>query len=232
MFKGKQEAAMLRGVKSLNYAVSTDAFVNGKPVRTTSGLFDYAMFPIKYFDAGNMPSAVTASSSGINGVAFKAWLDNLIHKTKAFRQKSANALTYLVSQDFLSYIHNQVAMIGSHTGGNVTGVIFTKTPGTELSMYLESWDYESPYGTVKFVHEPAFDTMPTLPVPQFIFGSNVNPRRLLLAVDPANMKRVTMRSDQILGNIQESDRDGFMEGMRGEHGFKFRFPKNFTVIKY
>jgi hypothetical protein len=78
MYKRKKEAAYLFGVKSETFATSAnDQFVNGKPVRTTSGLLDYGMYPIKYFKS-SMPSIPTTSAIGNNGVVLLNWLNKLL----------------------------------------------------------------------------------------------------------------------------------------------------------
>jgi hypothetical protein len=228
LFKAKQEAAGLFGIKYETYAVSDDGFENGKPVRATSGLLDYAMYPMKYFKT-ELPAYITAGSND-GGVEYLTWLNDLIAKAAAFRQKGARNLTFLVSQDFLNYMNRQNAFIGSQQGGNITGGIWTAHTPSKLTYGLKIYEYSSPEGSVNFIHEPMLDNQPSLPVPNFIFGKNVNPRKLMLSIDTANIRRHTLRGDKIMGNLQENDRDGFLEGMRGEHGFSVRFPRNNTLI--
>jgi hypothetical protein len=228
LFKAKQEAAGLWGIKYETAAVSEDGFVNGKPARATSGLMDYAMYPIKYFKT-ELPAYI-GSSDTQGGIDFLKWINDLIAKAAAFRHKGARNLSFLVSRDFLNYISQQNALIGSHTAGNITGGIWTREKPSEMNFGLNIYKYESPDGTVNFVHEPMLDNTPSLPIPNFLFGEQVNPRKLMLSIDTANIRRRTLRGDSIEGNLQERDRDGFLEGMRGEHGFMVRFPKNNTLI--
>ena len=67
-------------------------------------------------------------------------------------------------------------------------------------------------------------------VPAHLFANGLNPREMLMVLDKAYIKQVTLRPDKIYGNIQDIGQDAFEEAMRGEHSLKLRFPRNHAII--
>ena len=232
MYKQGQEAAFLMGIKYRGIATNTnDPLVDGQEVRATGGLLDYALYPIKYMRA-TMPTV--GGSEAYAGEKLMKFIDDLLDSLTAFRQKGAKSFNFLVPQNVLRKLSvlnalyygspiTSTTIAGAHTMQN--------KPSGSISFGFKEFSYEGVNGTVNFIHEPLFDLLPYLPVPYHIYKANLNPRNMMLHIDTANLKKVTFRPDRIFGNIQEHDRDGFLEYMMGEHGFKCRFPRNHAIIK-
>lgn len=233
IYKNKIAAALMFGAQS--FKMSSD----GMPQRTMSGIFDYGLFPIRY-----MRKHLPDISSGTPvGRQLTTWLDSIAHALNAFRQDGSDAHTCVTSSYVIQRLREWAAYIGTMQG-NVFGATFTTPPPSSASLFLDIVEYKSNNGTLRFVEDPALNFMPRFPkstnsatagsarggAPIHLFSSGLNPRNLILAVDKAHIEFLTLRSDQIHGNIQSPGKDMFQEAMRGEHSMRLRFPRNHAVI--
>ena len=229
LYKQQRESAMLWGVKGETVAVSTDnGFLSGQPVRAMGGLMDQALFPITFL---KKPLASGSYGGTTNQtLAFVRWIDDLTDRLSAFRHRSERGFTFLVSEKFLRRLNIYARTIQAtkeFMGGEV-GLVEER----DLNFGLKIHTFQAANGSmVKFIHEPALDLMTGFPVPYWKFGkANVSPRDILILIDTANIRNVTLRPDRIEGNVQDRGQDAFMEGMRGEHSFQLRYPKNHAII--
>lgn len=229
LYKQKRESAMLWGVKGETVAISTDnGFLSGQPVRAMGGLMDQALFPITFL---KKPLASGSYSGGVNDtLAFVQWIDDLTDRLSAFRHRSESGFTFLVSEKFLRRLNiyaRKIQATKELMGGEV-GLV----EQSALNFGLKIHTFQAANGAmVKFIHEPALDLMTGFPVPYWKFGkADVSPRDILISIDTANIRNVTLRPDRIEGNVQDRGQDAFMEGMRGEHSFQLRYPKNHAII--
>ena len=234
-YKKNKDSTYLNGIGYETIAVSNDRAVAGQPVRATSGLFDYAKFPIRYFSMAWPSLANMAATDAIAGLALARFMEQLADYCTAFRSREASKnLTFLVGRDIyrdLARMNAYYASAWNASGNLLGGNVQVNQPG-QMSFGLEVYSYKVGNVTLNFVHNPSFDITPNIPIPAWIWGVNgVNPRKMMLLIDPPNMKEKVLRPDRIIGNIQDNDQDGFLEGIRGESGFQARYPKNFAVIR-
>lgn len=232
LYKGMKESAYLFGVKgetAVTGATNNSTFMTGQPARTLGGLLDYALFPITYMKKA-LGAATFAGTATTQADTLMGWLDDIADSLSAFRTNSAKDFTFLVSKNFLRRLIPYTRTIMS-SGAVMGGQIQIAKPSA-LSFGLEIYSFVSAAGvTIKFIHEPALDQLPTFPVPYWLFGAaGLNPRDVLISIDTNNIKQVICRPDRIYGNIQEIGQDAFMEGMRGESSFILRYPKNHAII--
>ncbi len=233
-YKQRITAAMMFGRQSITYDSE------GMPKRTMSGIFDYELFPIRYLRSP-IPSI---QSETFQGSAFSNWLNDLAYALNSFKQKGSNTITFLASQDVINQVYNWITYVGT-LQGNILGALNQQSPpASSATMGLRVTRFTTNYGDVSFVHEPALDYMPKLSkstesttagsgrggAPSHLFANGLNPRKVLLAVDKAHIKFLTLRGDKIHGNIQDPGQDAFLEAMRGEHSMKLRFPCNHAVV--
>ena len=231
IYKGMKESAFLFGVKSENVvtgATNNSTFMTGQPVRTLGGLMDYALFPINFMKKSF--TTPTYSDNAATLATFIGWFDDIADRLTSFRHNSAQDFTFLVSKQFLRKL---IPFTRAYTASSVMmgGQVQVAKP-SQLTFGLEIFSFVTSSGsTIKFIHEPSLDTLPSLPVPYWLFGAtNLNPRDVLISIDTNNIKQVLCRPDRIYGNIQEIGQDAFMEGMRGESSFILRYPKNHSII--
>lgn len=234
LYKKQMQAAFMYGIKGetvvsgFNDSNYTNNFVKGQPIRTTGGLMDYALHPIRYM---RMPLPnVTWSSTLAEYSKFIEWLDRLADSLAAFRQQGTKSLTFLCSQNFCNKLNRYTRLI-TNEGAIMGGAVQLQKP-SQLSFGLQYYQYESSSGIlVKFIHDPGMDNTPSINVPKCIFGQiQIPPRDLLISIDPQNMRRMVLRPDKIYGNIQDPGQDAFLEAMRGESGFQLRFPQNHAIV--
>ena len=232
IYKKRMQAAFQLGIKYETIAThSTNGFVAGQPVRATSGMMDYAMFPIRH-----IKKPLVASGWNVSNVAtFINWMETLGDNLAAFRQAEKKTLTFTVSQKFINRLNTHVrTMLGNTTGGvnPYMGGMITLNAPSAISFGLEYYEYKTSSGVVmRFIHDPGLDNTPSFRVPHWIYGqSSISPRDLLFSIDPKNMKRFVLRPDKIYGNIQDIGQDAFLEAMRGESGFMLRFPQNHAIV--
>lgn len=231
LYKGMKESAFLFGIKgevSVTSATTNNSFMTGQPARQLGGLMDYALFPITYMKkalgSGSYTSPDTPNAN------FITWLDDICDRLNAFKYNGSKDLTFLVSKNFLRRLIPYTRTISNN--GNIMGGQVQIAKPTQLSFGLELYTFVSASGAnVKFIHEPALDTLPHFPVPYWMFGTaNVSPRDIMISIDTNNIKQVVCRPDRIYGNIQDIGQDAFMEGMRGESSFILRYPKNHAIV--
>jgi len=230
IYKQKISGALLRGVQSEVMDATT-----GKPKRTMSGILDYSMFPIRY-----MKESLPSATADTTGVLLSTWLDSIVYSMQAFKQSGgSSSYTVLCSQKVLNTLAKANSYIGTGNNHMLNGGIFTVSPPSKMTIGLRVFEYESIYGTIRFIHEPSFDMMPVLKsstataggVPKHLFGAGgLNPRNILMVLDKAYIKKLTLRPDKIYGNIQDIGQDAFEEAMRGEHSLQLRFPRNHAII--
>ena len=234
MYKQKIDTALVYGQKS--FRMSSD----GMPIRKTAGLLDYGTFPIRYMKA-SIPTASDVASETIAGAAFQTWIDTLAYSLNAYKQGDGDSHTLLCSRDMKINISNFFKYIGSKDAGpNVIGSVYERIPAGSSNLNIPVDEVRTDYGTLRFVESPTLNYMPTFlraasdgthaGLPRHLFSASVNPRKVLIALDKANMTLATLRADKIEGNIQSPGADVVQEGMIGEHMFKIRFPRNFAFI--
>ncbi|MDX9803191.1 MAG: hypothetical protein RBS96_04100 [Dehalococcoidales bacterium] len=231
LYKGMKESAFLFGIKgevAVTSATTNDSFMVGQPARQLGGLLDYALFPITYMKKALGTGSYT--DPGIPNANFITWLDDICDRLNAFKYNGSKDLTFLVSKNFLRRLIPYTRTISNN--GNIMGGQVQIAKPTQLSFGLELYTFVSASGAnVKFIHEPALDTLPHFPVPYWMFGTaNVSPRDIMISIDTNNIKQVVCRPDRIYGNIQDIGQDAFMEGMRGESSFILRYPKNHAIV--
>lgn len=234
-YKKRQENAFLYGVEYQTVAASNDAAVAGQPVRALSGLFDYSKFPIRYLSMPFPNLANMAATDTIAGQALFRFMKILAETLTSFRSRdAAKTLTLLAGKDIiddLSMFNAYYASAWNVSGNLMGGNVQIQQPSV-MTFGLDVYSYKVGNTTLNFVHTPAFDLATRMPIPTWIYGVNgLNPRKMLLLLDTANMRKAVLRPDVILGNVQEADRDGYLEGMRGECSLKVRMPKNYAVIR-
>ena len=231
LYKGMKESAFLFGIKgevAVTSATTNNSFMVGQPARQLGGLMDYALFPITYMKKAL--STGSYSNPEIPNANFITWLDDICDRLNAFKYNGSKDLTFLVSKNFLRRLIPYTRTIAN--SGNIMGGQVQIAKPTQLSFGLELYTFVSASGAnVKFIHEPALDTLPHFPVPYWMFGTaNVSPRDIMISIDTNNIKQVVCRPDRIYGNIQDIGQDAFMEGMRGESSFILRYPKNHAIV--
>ena len=231
LYKGQKESAFLFGVKGetiVTGSTSGGAFMQNQPARQLGGMLDYALFPITYL---KKPLLSGSYSNTVNlNVPFITWIDELADRLLAFRHGGDKNLTFLVSKNFLRRLIPYTRTI-TNQGEIMGGQVQIAKPST-LSFGLEIYTFVSASGAnINFIHEPSLDSLPSFPVPYWIFGeSSVSPRDILISVDTQNIKQVICRPDRIYGNIQDIGQDAFLEAMRGESSFILRYPKNHAIV--
>ena len=234
LYKKQLQAALMYGIKSETIAVhSTNGFMSGQPVRSTSGLMDYAMFPIRHI---KKPLAGLGwNASYADAVKLIAWLEEIGDNLAAFREGDQKTITFMTPQNFINKLNMHMrAILGNTTNGVnavMGGMITRQAPGA-ISLELEHYEYITQTGVkLIFIHDPSMDYTPSINVPHWIYGQSTLPMRdVLIAIDPKNMKRKVLRADKIYGNIQDPGQDAFLEGIRGECGFMLRFPQNHAFV--
>lgn len=232
LYKAQIAAAMLYGKAGITYDTT-----NGLPTRTMSGILDYEAFPIRYFRSG-IPAVATGT---VNGSVFRDWVNQVTYSLNAYRQDGSDAHTVLVCRDMLNAVSDWLTFISS-TSSNVLGGYASSQapPSGSVTLGLEITEVRGNYGTLRFVHEPALDYLPVLKagsttsrtggVPEWMFSTGLNPRKVMIALDKAYIDFMTLRPDKIYGNIQDLGQDMFQEAIRGEHALRLRFPRNHAVI--
>lgn len=235
IYKGRKESSFLFGVKGETIATSTEdasqsAFITGQPVRSVGGLLDYALFPINYM---RLPLPVMDPDAAfmipVSGLI--SWMDNLADRLATPKNSTAaQAFVFLCSRNFLRRLTPWTRVFTANAN-MMGGQVQLAKPST-LTFGLEVYSFESSAGhTLRFIHEPSLDVMPTFPVPFWLFGTgSLNPRDVLISIDTNNIKQVITRPDRIYGNIQLPGQDAFLEGMRGEASFMLRYPRNHAII--
>lgn len=231
LYKGMKESAFLFGVKgetTVTGATLKSTFMTGQPIRQLGGMLDYSLFPITYLKKALGPGSYTSPDNP--NANFITWLDELCDRLTAFKYNGSKDLTFLVSKNFLRRLIPYTRTITNN--GNIMGGQVQIAKPTQLTFGLEIYNFVSASGAnVKFVHEPALDTLPHFPVPYWVFGaSSISPRDVLISIDTNNIKQVICRPDRIYGNIQDPGQDAFMEAMRGESSFILRYPKNHAIV--
>ena len=230
IYKKRMQGTFMYGVKgeTVANAVSGNygAFVTGQPMRATGGLMDYAMFPIRHIKAPLQGVAWNNSAAD----RLIDWLDKLAENLAAFRQQGTKSLTFLCSQNFVNRLNRLVR--GTTSNSLIMGGAVQLQAPSQLSFGLQYYEFVASSGVlVKFIHDPGMDNTPSIKVPYWIYGQQaLSPRDLLISIDPQNMKRVVLRPDKIHGNVQDIGQDAFMEAIRGESGFKLRFPQNHAIV--
>ena len=231
LYKGMKESAFLFGIKgevAVASATTNSSFMVGQPARQLGGLLDYALFPITYMKKALGAGSYTSPNDP--NANFIIWLDDICDRLNAFKYNGSKDLTFLVSKNFLRRLIPYTRTITNN--GNIMGGQVQIAKPTQLSFGLELYTFVSASGAnVKFIHEPALDTLPHFPVPYWMFGTaSVSPRDIMISIDTNNIKQVVCRPDRIYGNIQDIGQDAFMEGMRGESSFILRYPKNHAIV--
>lgn len=231
IYKKRMQGTFMYGVKGETIAAVSGTgyapFVNGQPVRATGGLMDYAMFPIRHIKAPLADPGWNVASTG----TFITWLDRLADNLAAYRQEGTKSLTFLCSQHFCNRLNHLVRALTAN-GLLMGGAVQMQAP-SQLSFGLPYYEFMSGSGVlVKFIHDPGMDNTPSIQLPYWIYGpaSKISPRDLLISIDAKNMSRVVLRPDKIHGNVQDIGQDAFMEAIRGESGFKLRFPMNHAIV--
>lgn len=232
-YKRQIEATLYNGVKAETTAVSSsNAFVNGQPVRQMGGLFDRALFPIRFMKA-EVPSTV-----GAQGNRLRTFIDQLANSINAFKNKGAKDITFMCSGKFKRVLSNLVDQyMGTYVNGETPnsefargGYIQRQAP-TQVTFNLQVDTFITIDGiSVKFIYDKALDYAASLNLPYYLAGGAYGPRDILIALDLANIKRGILRPDQIHGNIQDPGQDAFLEAMRGESTLMLRMPRNHTVV--
>jgi hypothetical protein len=232
-YKRQIEATLYNGVKAETTAVSaSNAFVNGQPVRQMGGLFDRALFPLRFF------RAVVPNTAGTGGESLRKFIDQLANSINAFKNKGAKDITFLCSGKFKRTLSTLVDQyMGTYvSGGNTAGAfarggMIQRQVPSQVTFNLQVDEFVTIDGiTVKFIHDKALDYAPSLNLPYYLSGNAYGPRDVLIALDMANIKRGILRPDQIHGNIQDPGQDAFLEAMRGESTLMVRFPRNHTIV--
>ncbi len=230
-YKQAKEATYLTGIKYVTRATNSgDPLVQDQEVRHTAGLLDYAMYPIRYM---NFKLPEVSASETYAGQKLMNWITDMCESLNSFKQAGSKSNTFLVSKTVLKRLQILNALYtgaGVNTATVLGGHVTVQKPSS-MSFGMPIYQYESEFGTVNFVHEPALDFATSFTIPKWMFGGSLNPRYMALAIDTQNIGELVFRSDKILGNIQEPDRDGHLEGIRGETGFVLKFPKNHAIIK-
>ncbi len=230
-YKRQIEATILNGVKVETTASSTsNAFVNGQPVRQMGGLLDRALFPLRFF------RTVVPSSAGAGGESLRKFIDQLADSINAFKNKGAKDITFLCSGKFKRTLSALVdSYMGTYnastSGAFARGGFIQREAPSVITFGLQVDTFTTIDGiNVKFIHDKALDYMPGLNLPYYLAGGNYGPRDVLIALDLGNIKRGILRPDQIHGNIQDPGQDAFLEAMRGESTLMVRFPRNHTIV--
>lgn len=229
-YKKQIDAAFKYGIKSRQRVLSADnSFMENQEVTSVGGLMDYSLFPIKYVKAP-LAQASMSTDPATAAATLMAYLDNLGNCLAGFRVNNSEAITLLCSQKMLKKL-NPLSRLAMSSAGFMGGNVQITQP-SDLSFGLKIYSYETSDGIkINFLHDPSLDFMPSMPIPYVIFGQATIPGRdVMLMLDRNNMKKLTFRADKIEGDLQDKGQDAVLEGMRGEHSFMLRYPKNFAVI--
>ncbi len=232
-YKRQIEATLHNGIKAETVAVhGGDPFIAGQPVRQMGGLFDRALFPIRYM------KATVPASTGAQGQYLRNFIDKLAETVNAFKNKGAKDITFMCSGKFRRRLSSLVDQyMGTYyggetpTGNHVRGGYIQRQAPTKVTFNLQIDTFVTIDNiTVKFVYDKALDYATSLNLPNYLTGGTYGPRDLLIAIDTMHIKRGILRPDQIHGNIQDPGQDAFLEAMRGESTLMLRMPRNHTIV--
>jgi len=207
---------------------------------TTSGFFDYELFPVTYIkhplpiDASGTVIGTERSAGTPVGMRFKNWIDELCKACQVGKTTGNNTVTtVLVGIDFMNIISTAAALIGT-SDFNVFGVRFEKMPTGNQTLGLDVYAYRGVYGELRFQLLPELSYMSALKVPNFLFPSGRrSPRWTALAIDKTKVSIMTRkgREEKIYGNLQSNDNPFVsIEGISGAHLFKMKDPACQLVI--
>ena len=203
---------------------------------TTSGLFDFEMFPMKYgsFPIPYTPEGMTSADT-IKGNKFKRWMEDFARACNATSVPGTyEGKTVMVGIEFINYLTTMVAAIGSANTYNVFGAQFQMVPASKATFGLDVLEFKTTFGTLRFIHEPALDYITKFKVPRFLFADGkLSPRYTALVLDKNYIEVMThkTRPDRIYGNLQANNQPFMqMEGISGAKLLKLRFPRNFGVF--
>jgi len=220
LYKKDKSNAIMWGKKS--QTMQSD----GKPLRTMSGIFDYELSPIKY-----IKGTLNRYSASNYSEAIKDYLNEIAYSMHAFKPKSGNNVTSMMCSHTMLRALDEVVKLSYGQAPNAHGYT-TQQPYRDnvVDFGIKHFDFDTQYGTLKFMHEPRLDYLTEFQLPTFLAGQNVNPRYIMLALDKEYISTKTLRPDKLQGNIQANDEDLTREDIIGEQTLEMLYPKNHSVI--
>ena len=204
---------------------------------TTSGFFDFEMFPIKY---GTFPVPVNFGShtqaENVKGQKMRDWFSDLARAANASSVPGTyEGKTFLVGIEMIDWLRANTAIIGT-SSANVFGMTYESIAPSKVTLGLEVMEYKTTYGTLRFIHEPALDLITKFKVPRHLFAEGkLSPRWTGLMIDKNYAEIIShkTRTDKIYGNLQANNQPFVqMEGISAAKLFKLRFPRNHGVFNF
>lgn len=223
-YKTKMSNQFLWGKASNKRDTSTGLYT-----KSTGGIFDYQLNPIRYIQG-----TLDLYSRSDMSQAIAAYMEQIADAMFSFRPIENNdVLTLLCSKDFLKKI-SALVVLSYQQPNNLYGQLpngGVAANNSTIDFRFKTYDFVTSSGTLRFVHEPMLDYMSEFKLPKFMTsGVKVNPRDIMIGVDKTLIKKQIFRADTLKGNVQPVGADYTREFLYGESGIKLLSPKNHCVI--
>lgn len=231
VYKDSITTGLLFNTKAINKALNPET---GKyeTVRHTGGLLDRQTWNIRYFRADSLAQSGYSTALEASTELFD-WVEGLAEAHTAFMtDKKSKTITIAVSSEMIRSLR-RVAALAQGYGQNLFGQTNTGNvqKGT-MDLGFDVTTFNTAYGKVNFVEEPAFSFMPSMALPyQLTGGAKITPKKIGLMLDLPSVVMRTYRPDKLQGNLMLPDEDiALKEDLIGEHGLEVTKPRHQSLI--
>ena len=200
----------------------------GQTIQSTSGLFDYEKFPIRY-----MRGTLNRYSASNYIDAVNDFIEKFARSVFAYKNSSSSSMMNVYCSKFFMTKLDKAIKLGFQQNNNLLGYSTTGgsplPSGNVLNLDLQFTDVKTAYGTLRFTVDPGLDMMTEMMLPAFM-GTTINPKNMLLAIDKSKISTVSLRAATLRGNIQNNSADYTMEDILSEETFELLDPFSHAIM--
>lgn len=201
---------------------------SGDMINSSAGFFCYQMNPIRY-----MRQTLNFSAAQSRLEAIRAFVINYARALFAFQPSAQNnGVKQVLVSKWMMMMLDEYIKLGQQETNNIYGQYTGMQPridGNTVDLGIKYNRITTPYGTLEFIIEPAFDYMTEMILPGFVSTTNVNPKYIMMGVDKSKISTVSLRAPRLRGNIQTNSADFTMEDIICEETLEVLNPMSHAV---
>lgn len=201
---------------------------SGDMINTSAGFLCYQMNPIRY-----MRQTLNFSAAQNRLESIRAFVINYARALFAFQPSAqGNGVKQVLVSKWMMTQLDEYIKLGQQETGNIYGQYTGMQPridSSSIDLDIKYNRIQTPYGTLEFVVEPAFDYMTEMMLPGFVSTTNVNPKFIMMGVDKSKISTVSLRAPRLRGNIQTNSADFTMEDILCEETLEVLNPMSHAI---
>lgn len=201
----------------------------GNIINTSAGLFCYQHNPIRYT---RQTFAFSAAANRLESI--RTFVNNYARSVFAFQPDAQkNGVRKVLISKYMHQLLDEYLKVAQteqnyNIMGQYTGMQ-PKVSGTQIDLSAHYTSVKTSYGTLEFAVDHALDYMTEQNLPGFVSTTKINPKYMMLAVDPSKISTVSLRAPRLRGNIQTNSADFSMEDMICEETLEVLNPMSHMV---